>query len=179
MTPLSAEALTGKAKLIKVVIMHLDGVLTAGHIVYGDYGDEIKFFDVQDGLGLSLLHRANIKTVVLSARKSRINHRRAKELKIGALYQKVDDKLAALQKIIKNYKVSPEEICFIGNDLVDRPVMTRVGLAVAVANAVPEIKEVAHYIAHRPGGRGAVREVADLILKGLGLWAELTAEYYR
>ena len=168
-----------RALKIKLVMMDLDGVLTDGRIVYGDYGDEIKFFDVQDGLGLSLLHAGGLRTAVISSRKSRINGRRARELKINLLFQKTEDKLLVCQKVMKKYKLSADEICFIGDDLVDRPVMSRVGLAVAVRNAVDEIREVSHYTTQKSGGRGAVRETADLILKAQGKWGDLTRKFYQ
>ena len=163
-----SQELKDRIEKIKVVAMDLDGVLTDGRIIYGDYGDELKFFDVQDGFGLALLREAGLKTVIVSSRKSRTHQRRAGELKITKLYQNVKDKLKCFQEILKRYKLRPEEICFIGDDWVDAPILSRAGLAVAVSNAVPEIKELAHYVTQKLGGRGAVREVADLLLKGLG-----------
>ena len=167
-----------RIKKIKLVIVVNDGVLTDGRIVLGDYGDELKFFDVQDGFGLVLLRRAGLNTVIISGKKSRINHRRAKELMVSKIIQNAFDKLKAFQKVIKKFKVTPEEVCYVGDDLIDLPVMKRVGLAVAVPNAVEEIKEIAHHVTRRSGGRGAVREVSDLILKGQGLWARVTEKYF-
>ena len=163
---------------IKLVIDDNDGVLTDGRIVLGDYGDELKFFDVQDGFGLVLLRRAGLSTVIISGKKSRINHRRAKELLVNKIIQNAFDKLKAFQKIMKKFKVTPEEVCYIGDDLIDLPVMTRVGLAVAVSNAMDDVKRTAHYVTQKSGGRGAVREVADLLLKGQGRWAQVTEKYF-
>ena len=163
---------------IKLVMVDNDGVLTDGRIVYGDYGDELKFFDVQDGFGMVLLRRAGLRTVILSARKSRINKRRSKELMVDKIYQNAFDKLVIFQKVLKKFKVKPEEVCYVGDDLIDLPVLTRVGFAVTVPNAVDEVKKIAHYCTQKAGGCGAVREVADLILKGQGRWSEVTARYF-
>ena len=162
---------------IKLLIVDNDGVLTDGRIVLGDYGDELKFFDVQDGFGLVLLRRAGLNTIIISGKKSRINHRRAKELLVSQIIQNAFDKLKAFEKVLKKFKVSPEEVCYIGDDLIDLPVMKRVGLSVAVANAVPEVRQAAHYRTEKSGGRGAVREVTDMILKGQGLWDKVTEKY--
>ena len=166
-------------KKVKLVIFDNDGVLTDGRIVYGDYGDELKFFDVQDGHGMVMLHRAGLRTVILSAKKSKINRKRAKELMISEVFEKAVDKLKVYEKILKKFKVAPEEICYVGDDLIDLPVMRRVGVAAAVSNAVDEVKEAAHYVTQKSGGRGAVREVADLLLKTQGLWIQVTEKYFK
>lgn len=171
--------LSERIKKIRLVIVDNDGVMTDGRIVYGDYGDELKFFDAQDGFGMVLLRRAGIGTVMISGRKSRINPRRAKELLVDKIYQNAFDKLAVFQKALKKFKLKPEETCYIGDDLIDLPVLTRVGFAVAVSNAVDEVKKSAHYCTQRSGGRGALREVADLILKSQGRWTEVTERYFR
>ena len=174
-----AENLKEKLLKIKIVLIDNDGVLTDGRIVYGDYGDELKFFDVQDGFGMTLLKRAGFPVVVVSGKKSRINNRRAKELEVDKLFQKATDKLKIFERILKKYKISADEALYIGDDLIDLPVMRRAGFAAAVANAVPEIKEVSHYVTERSGGRGAVREVIDLLLKAQGKWEAVTRRYYR
>lgn len=174
---LSSE-LKEKLKKIKVLLLDVDGVLTDGRIVYGNYGDELKFFDVQDGFGLVLLHQAGLKAVIVSAKKSKVNLRRAKEIRIAKVYQNVRDKLKVLQKVERKWGVDREEICFIGDDLMDLPLLSRVGFAAAVRNAVPDVKEKAHYVTERFGGRGAVREVADLILKAQGKWEQVTQNYF-
>jgi len=164
---------------VKLVLIDNDAVLTDGRIVYGDYGDELKFFDVQDGHGISMLKRAGLVTVILSGRKSRINKRRAKELHIAKVYQNVSDKLAVFPKILRTFKVKPEEVCYIGDDLIDLPILRRVGFAAAPANAIDEVKTMVNYVAQKSGGRGAVREVTDLILKSQGKWEQVTERYYR
>ncbi len=168
-----------RLRRIRMVILDNDGVLTDGRIVLGDYGDELKFFDVQDGLGLTLLNRAGFVTAIISGKKSRINQRRAKETGITKLYQNATDKLKVYEKAIRQFGIKPDEVCYVGDDLLDVPVMNRVGFAVAVANATPEVKAVAHHVTEKSGGRGAVREVVDLILKVQGKWAEVTQRYFR
>ncbi len=164
---------------VKLLMLDVDGVLTDGRIVYGDYGDELKFFDVQDGFGLVTLRRVGISTVFISAKKSRINRRRARELKVTKIFENVSDKKKVYDKLLKKFKLKDEEVCFIGDDWVDVPVLLRVGFAVAVPNAVPEVKENVHYVTERQGGRGAVREVADHLLKARGLWPVATQRYFQ
>ena len=173
------QALREKISKIKLVIVDVDGVLTDGRIIFGDHGDELKFFDVQDGHGLVMLVRAGLKTAMMSAKKSRVNLRRAKELKMHKVYQNVHDKLKGFQKALKRFKVGAEEVCYIGDDLVDIPVLKRAGFAVAVQGALPEAKAAADHVTERPGGRGAVREVADMILKAQGRWDAVTERYFR
>ena len=171
--------LKARIQKIKLVLVDNDGVMTDGRIVFGDYGDELKFFDVQDGHGMAMLRRAGIVTLMVSGRKCRINSRRAKEMKIVKLYQNVHDKLEVFGKILKQFKVGPEEVCCIADDLIDIPILSRVGLAAAVPNAVAEVKQAAHVVTEKSGGRGAVRELADVILKTQGKWAEVTERYFR
>lgn len=173
------QELAERIRKVKLVLVDNDGVMTDGRIVYGDYGDELKFFDVQDGFGLSLLHRAGLKTVMISGRKCRINRRRAKETYFDRMLENVHDKLQAFEKVLKQFKVAPDEVCYIGDDLIDLPPMRRCGFSVAVANAVPEVRKEAHYVTERPGGRGAVREAAELLLQTQGRWAALLAHYLR
>ena len=174
-----AEDQKERAKRVRLVIVDNDGVMTDGRIVLGDHGDELKFFDVQDGFGLVLLDRAGYKTVMISGKRSRVNKRRAKEVKFSAMYENAFDKLQVFEKVLKKFKRKPEEVCYIGDDLIDLPPMRRCGFAVAVANALPEVKQIANYTTERAGGRGAVREVVDLLLKTQGQWAEVTQRYFR
>ncbi len=176
---MSDQALNDRIANIKLVIVDNDAVLTDGRIVYGDYGDELKFFDVQDGFGLTLLKRAGIKIAMVSGKKSRINKRRSKELQFDEIFQNAFDKLKVFEKLLKKYKLRPEEVCYIGDDLIDLPPMKRAGLAIAVRNAVSDIKSIAHIVTERAGGHGAVREAIDLILKSQGKWAQVTERYFR
>ena len=174
-----AQDVLDRASRIKLLILDVDGVLTDGRIVLGNYGDELKFFDIHDGHGAVMLERAGIKTVIISGRKSRINVKRAKEMRVLKVYQNAHDKLKAFEKVLKKFHVAPEETCYIGDDLIDLPVLRRVGLSVAVQNAVEEVKKTAHYVTERSGGRGAVREVTDLLLKTQNRWDELMERYRR
>jgi len=174
MTQTISQAVLDRAKRIKLLIVDIDGVMTDGRIVYSIYGDELKFFDVTDGFGISLLRTAGIPSVIITAKKSRIVTLRARDMRVAKAYQGYLDKLIPYENVLKRFKVAPEEICFIGDDLIDIPVLKRVGFAVAVPNAVEETKGAAHYITSKTGGRGAVREVCDMILKSQGKW-ELAA----
>lgn len=173
------QAILEKAKRMKILIVDIDGVMTDGRIIYSIYGDELKFFDVQDGFGISLLNRAGIKTIIITAKKSRIVKLRARDLKVTKAYQGCIDKLIPFNSILKDFKVPADEICFIGDDLIDLPILKRVGFAVSVPNAVDEVKKEAHYVTSKMGGRGAVREICDIILKSQLRWEEVTSRYYK
>jgi 3-deoxy-D-manno-octulosonate 8-phosphate phosphatase (KDO 8-P phosphatase) len=174
-----SQEIVARAKKIKLLILDIDGVLTDGRIVYGNYGDEIKNFDVNDGLGVMLVKRAGIKCIILTARASRVVTKRAKVLKIDKVYHNFHYKIKALDKIRKKFKVEDEEICFIGDDIIDIPVLKRVGLSICPPNAMDEVKPYAHFITEKTGGRGAVREVCDFLLKAQGLWDAVTSEYFK
>lgn len=159
-----------KIDRVKLLIMDVDGVLTDGRIVLDEQGREIKSFDVKDGYGLVMLRQKGIKTAIISARSAKAVSARAKDLNIDKIFQDAYPKLHAYEKILKSLKLTDEEACFIGDDLPDVPVMERVGFAVAVPSAVPEVKRVCDYITQKDGGAGAVREVVELILKTQGKW---------
>ncbi len=178
MTPSSLPPeLKTRAEKIKVLILDVDGVLTDGRIIYGDAGDELKCFDVQDGLGIYLLSRAGIKTVIITAKRSPVVRRRAKDSFVAKVYQGAIDKWKVYQKVRRKFRVSDEEVCFIGDDLLDLPILVRAGFSVSVPNAVDEIRTRSHYITQRQGGRGAVREVVDLILRSQGQYEALLSRY--
>lgn len=160
-----------------MLIMDVDGVLTDGRIIYTDSGDQLKFFDATDGMGLVLLSQAGLKSAILTAKKSKIVLKRAKDMHINRVYPNAHRKSEVFVKILVDFKVGPEEVCFIGDDVADIPVLRRVGFAVSVPNAVGEVKNGVHYITKRGGGRGAVREVIDMILKAQGKWDEVTKSY--
>src|ERR1700704_6075989 len=157
-----------RARRIKLLLMDCDGVLTDGRLELLEHGDEQKTFHARDGQGISLFHRAGLKTGIISGRTSSAVERRAQDLKMTYVRQYAKDKIAALEEILAAAKVTPEECAYIGDDVGDIPVMLRVGFAVAVADAVEETKRAAHYVTELKGGRGAVREVIDLILKAQG-----------
>jgi len=168
-----------RARRVKLLITDIDGVMTDGRIVYSVYGDELKFFDVTDGFGISLLNRVGIKTVIITAKKSRIVKLRARDLKVAKAYAGFPDKSVPFDDVLKRFKISAEEICFIGDDLIDVPILKRVGFAVSVPNGMEEVKAIAHHITAKSGGRGAVREICELILKSQGKWDEATSKYFK
>lgn len=166
-----------KAKKIKLLLLDVDGVLTDGRIIYDSHGRDMKFFDVHDGLGVYLLKKAGISTILITAKGSRSIRPRAKDMGVEAVFENISPKTAVLDKLLKKYKLNLDEICFVGDDLVDLCLMKKVGFPVAVFNACPQIKQVASFITLREGGRGAVREVVELILKSQGKWQEMVGLY--
>jgi len=158
-------------KKIKCVAMDVDGVLTDGRIIIDSNGVETKNFDVQDGLGIVFLKKCGIKTAIISARESGVVAHRAEDLKIDKVYVGAHPKLSAYERMLEEFKVLDEEVCFIGDDLADLSVLRRCGVGVAVANAVLEVKQIADYVTVKKGGRGAVREVVELILQAQGRWS--------
>lgn len=167
-----------RAKKIKLLILDVDGVLTDGRIIYDNFGDEFKCFNVQDGLGFSLLHASPILAVIITAKRSKPVLRRAREMGVVKVYQNAWQKLKVYERLLRKFKLRDYEICFIGDDLIDLPILKRVGLAVAVANGVKEVKDCAHYVTQREGGKGAAREVIELILKSQNLWDGLLEKYF-
>jgi 3-deoxy-D-manno-octulosonate 8-phosphate phosphatase (KDO 8-P phosphatase) len=166
-----------RSKHIRLLLLDVDGVLTDGCVVYDGQGRELKSFNIKDGHGIKLLQRAGLEVGILSGRRSAAVRLRARELGIGLLSQKVLDKAKGLEEILRRKKIAAEQICYVGDDLVDLPVFSRVGLAVAVADSVPEVRKKAHYVTRHTGGRGAVREICELILKAQGKWELVTAKY--
>lgn len=149
---------------LRLVVMDVDGVLTDGGIWYTDRGDELKRFDVRDGQGLVLLREAGVMTAIVTRRRSEIVERRARELGIAEVHQEATDKAAVVQRLLARHAVPTAEACYVGDDVGDLPAMALVGLPVAVADAVPAVVKAAAYITRAPGGRGAIRELCDLIL---------------
>ena len=174
---MDSSQLTEKIKKIKLLILDVDGVLTDGRIIYDSKGRDSKFFDVHDGLGVYLLRRSGIKTILITAKGSKTIKPRARDMRVEEYYEDVFPKTKVLDKILNKHNVSKEEICFIGDDLVDLSIMKAVGFPVAVANASQDIKAAAGYVTQKSGGRGAVRETAELILKTQGKWDEAIRIY--
>jgi 3-deoxy-D-manno-octulosonate 8-phosphate phosphatase (KDO 8-P phosphatase) len=168
-------ALIARAKKIRVLLMDVDGVLTDGRIWLLSRRDgsasEIKGFSAYDGAGLKLARAAGLRTGVITGRESSAVAQRARECEIEFVYQHRTTKLGALEEILQTTGASASEVAYVGDDLPDIPVLERVGLAAAVANAVPEVKRAAHFVTSRSGGEGAVREVIELIVKAQGKWA--------
>jgi 3-deoxy-D-manno-octulosonate 8-phosphate phosphatase (KDO 8-P phosphatase) len=166
-----------RAQRIRLLLMDCDGVLTDGRIVLLPEAEDIKFFHSHDGQGLKLAAQAGLRTGVITTRASRVLERRVKEMKVHHLYQNAENKLEAYEAILKQEGLSDEEVAFIGDDLPDLPVMLRVGLAMAVSNAVPEVLAHAHWVTKREGGRGGVRETVEFILKAQGKWDDVVTRY--
>jgi 3-deoxy-D-manno-octulosonate 8-phosphate phosphatase (KDO 8-P phosphatase) len=174
---LETDDLNRRASRIKLLLMDCDGVLTDGRLELLENGDEQKTFHARDGQGISLFHRAGLKTGIISGRTSSAVERRAQDLGMSYVRQYAKDKIKALDEILNLAKISVHECAYIGDDLADIPVMRRVELAVAVADAVAETRQAAHFITAQKGGHGAVREVTELILKAQGSWDELVKRY--
>ncbi|MBI3951663.1 MAG: HAD hydrolase family protein [Acidobacteria bacterium] len=166
-----------RAQQIRLLLMDCDGVLTDGRAVLLPEAEEIKFFHSHDGQGLKLAGQAGLRTGVITTRVSRVLERRVREMKVHHLYQNAESKIEAYEAILKQEGLSDKEVAFIGDDLPDLPVMRRVGLAIAVANAVAEVKAQAHVVTEREGGRGGVREAVEFILKAQGKWAQVVAQF--
>jgi 3-deoxy-D-manno-octulosonate 8-phosphate phosphatase (KDO 8-P phosphatase) len=166
-----------RVRHIKLLLMDCDGVLTDGRIWLTAEGDEQKAFHVHDGQGIGLFHRAGLRTGIISGRRSDAVERRAEELKISFVRQYANDKVKAFEEILAEAEVSADECAYIGDDIADIPLMQRVEVAIAVADAADETKEAAHYVTRAAGGRGAVREVCEIILKVQGRWDELMRSF--
>lgn len=151
--------------MITMFGMDVDGVLTDGGIYYGDSGVEVKRFDVQDGMGITLLRRAGVIPFIITARRSTATRRRADELGIREVHQGIIDKLECLRNLASGYGLALEEIAYVGDDLADLDVMLNVGLPIAVGNARDEVKKIAGFVTSSHGGHGAVREACEHVLK--------------
>ena len=171
------EYILEKARKVKLLLLDVDGVLTDGRIVYDSRGRDMKFFDVHDGMGVYLLKKAGISTILITAKGSRAIKPRARDMQVREVFADVSVKTSILEKILRKYNLKACEVCFVGDDMVDLGLLRRVGFPVAVFNACPEIKQAASYVTLKLGGRGAVREVAELILKSQGRWGEMVKFY--
>ncbi|MGI8786449.1 MAG: KdsC family phosphatase [Pyrinomonadaceae bacterium] len=158
-----------RARKIKLLLMDCDGVLTDGRLYFTENGETIKVFHVRDGQGLVAWHEAGFRAGIISGRNSKIVETRAKELGVEFVRQSAGNKIEAFEEILAAANVSAEETAFVGDDVADVSLMRRVGLAIAVADAVKETKEAAHFITENKGGRGAVREITDLFLRAKGV----------
>ena len=157
-------SLQERAQKIRLLICDVDGVLTDGKIYMADDGELCKAFNVKDGMGITLLQSAGIAMAIITARSSKILERRMQELKVKHIFQGQRNKLVAFENVLETLGLTAQEVAYIGDDLPDRQVMLRVGLAACPQDAVTEIQAIAHYRCHNVGGNGAVREVTDLIL---------------
>jgi 3-deoxy-D-manno-octulosonate 8-phosphate phosphatase (KDO 8-P phosphatase) len=171
------DGIVSKAARIRVLILDVDGVMTDGRIILGDGGMEFKCFDVKDGHGIKLAQRVGLEIAFVTGRSSEAVEHRARELGVAQVRQGVARKAEAVDAILEALSLSPSQAAFMGDDLIDLPAMRRCGLAVAVADAHPEVIDRADLVTTHPGGRGAVREVIEIVLKARGDWEKATERY--
>lgn len=165
-----------RAAAIEILVLDVDGVMTDGTIVIDDQGVETKAFHVRDGSGIKLWQRAGKRVAIITGRTSHVVEVRAAELGMERVRQGVRDKQEAMRELLEAESLAPHQACFVGDDLPDLPAMRRAGLAAAVADACPEVLAAAHYVTRTAGGRGAVREVVELLLREQNRWTALVRE---
>ena len=175
MTPLAHME---RAARVKVMIFDVDGVLTDGSLTYGADGEVTKTFYVLDGLGIQLLNKTGVATAIISARSSPIVVKRAADLGITHVFQGMHDKRIAFAKLLEATGASAEQCGYIGDDVIDLPLLLKVGFAVAVPSGHPEVQHRAHYVTRAAGGRGAVREVCDMVMRAQGTYEQALAPYF-
>lgn len=168
-----------RARRIRLVVLDVDGVLTDGSLYITDSGEEFKAFHTQDGHGMKMLKASGVELAIISGRTSRSVELRAQNLGVGLLYQGVDDKLVVFGELLARFGFDAESSAFVGDDVVDLPVMRRCGLAIAVPEAPPLVKSHAHYVTRQAGGRGAVREVCEILMHAQGTFGAQMAVYLR
>ena len=172
----SSPTLAERCARIDLLVLDVDGVLTDGGIIYGDSGVELKQFHVRDGSGLKIWQFVGKRSALITGRRSKLVEVRAAELGIDPVIQGAPEKLPAYRELLLASGWRPEQVCYVGDDVPDLPVLRHCGLAVAVADACPEVLADAHYVTRAAGGRGAVREVVELILRCQGLWQPLVSQ---
>ncbi len=176
--PVVRPGAAAKAARVALLLLDVDGVLTDGGIVYDDGGREIKRFHVRDGHGIKMLQRAGVEVGIITGRNSGVTAVRAKELDISLVRQGATDKMAAWRDILALRGVPPEASAYVGDDIVDVPLLKSVGFAAAPADAEPYVLEAADFVSSRAGGHGAVREVVEFILRSGGRWEAASARYF-
>ena len=172
------KELQERAGKIELMLLDVDGMLTDGRLIMGADGSEAKAFHARDGLGIRLAQRGGIMIGLISGRESKVVTDRAEELYITEVHQRVFDKVERFREILQRLKLSPEQVGFMGDDLVDLPVLRAAGFSSAPADAIAEVREQVHYVAERPGGGGCVREIVDLLLKARGKWDSVTSRFF-
>ncbi len=173
------KSVSDKIKKIKLIALDVDGVMTGGGIILGGDGNEYKTFQVKDGTGITLGHYAGLKFAIISGRYSKVIDIRAKELMIDIVYQDAMEKIKVYEDIKDKFKLQDENICFVGDDVIDIPIMEKCGFSAAPDDAVREVKKAADYTCEKAGGDGCVREVMELVLKKQGLWDRALKRYLR
>jgi len=166
-----------RAEKIRLLLLDVDGILTDGGIILTGEGEEIKVFSVLDGMGIKLLQKAGLEVGILSGRFSPVMKHRALELGIDLLYQGELAKVPAFERILQERSLKEEEVAYAGDDWLDIPILKRVGLAIGVPNAWPPVNDYVHYVTKKEGGKGAVREICDLLLTAKGLWSKFLEAY--
>ncbi|MGZ8289477.1 MAG: KdsC family phosphatase [Telluria sp.] len=167
-----------RAAAVKVMIFDVDGVLTDGSLTYGPDGEATKTFFVLDGLGIQLLNKTGVQAAIISARQSPIVVRRAADLGITHVYQGIHDKRVAFKQLLEATGVTADQCGYIGDDVIDLPLLLQVGFAVAVPSGHAEVQHRAHYVTRAGGGRGAVREVCDMVMRAQGTYEQALAPYF-
>jgi len=171
------ESLREKLQHIKILIMDVDGVMTDGRIIINDDGRETKNFDVRDGHGIKLVQRYGIEVALLTGRQSEVVKHRANELGITEVHQKIFNKKEVFAEILQKNNLNANQAAFIGDDIIDIPVLKEAGFSATVADAIDIVKKTVDYVTKNKGGRGAVREVCEMLLQAQGRWPEIAAKY--
>ena len=171
------EWLAEKLAKIKILLLDVDGVLTNGKLYFGNSGEIMLPFDVKDGSGIRYLTHTGILTGIITGKDNNAVSHRARDLEVTIVHRNVKNKVAVFNEILQGHDLLPQESLYIGDDLLDLPIMERVGVSVAVADAVPEVKEAADYVTINRGGDGAVREVCEMILKAQNKWVGVVERY--
>lgn len=175
--PLSRQACLNRAKQIKLLLLDVDGVLTDGSITYTHSGEEIKTFHCRDGFGMNMLQKIGVEIGLITARHSEALKRRARDLKLSYVFQGTRHKMEVYHNLINQLQLTPQQVAFMGDDWLDLSLLTEIGLAATVADGAPELTPFVHFVAPHPGGRGAVRDLCDLIIEAQGRRQDLLTEY--
>ncbi|MFQ5656165.1 MAG: KdsC family phosphatase [Candidatus Methylomirabilales bacterium] len=173
----SRREIQERAKRIRLLLLDVDGVLTDGRIIYGSGGMEVLAFHVRDGLALKSAQASGIMVGLLSGRKSEALLRRAEELHVREVHAGVEDKVGVYRQLLVRYQLDDTEVAYMGDDLPDLPLLQQVGLAMVVADAPAEVRSAAHLVTTLPGGRGAVREAVEWILKSRRVWSRVCSDF--
>jgi 3-deoxy-D-manno-octulosonate 8-phosphate phosphatase (KDO 8-P phosphatase) len=172
-------AVIRRARAIRMLLLDVDGVMTDGRLFYGPGGQEFTAFHILDGHGIKMAIRSGLSLAIVTGRESEAILQRARELGILEIHQKVEDKLSVFQALLAKSGLAASQMACMGDDLVDLPLLRRAGLAISVPEAVDEVRAAAHYVTRRPGGRGAVREAIEILLKSQNLWSAELERYQR
>jgi len=166
-----------KLKAVRLLLLDVDGVLTDGRIIINDAGEETKTFNVRDGHGLKMLQRAGVRIGIITGRHSRVVAHRMRELGIDLVVQGAKDKLLPFRQMLEELSLSPEQVAYVGDDIVDLPILLRVGFSASVADGCVDVRQRVDFVSAFAGGHGAVREICELLLKAQGQWESVMARY--